>query len=154
MGFRLSELERKLNNIIRYGTIEKIDHSVDKVQIRSGEILTNWIKYFVASAGNTKQRTPASIGEQGVILSPSGDLSQGSFIVGLSFNNSPQVSDSNSDTVWDVEGDFILNVGGQVMIVAPNNVNVIGDVIADGVSLEHHTHGGIKSGPSSTGEPN
>jgi phage baseplate assembly protein gpV len=29
-----------------------------------------------------------------------------------------------------------------------------GDVTAQGVSLVHHTHGGVSSGPDDTGEPN
>lgn len=38
-------------------------------------------------------------------------------------------------------------------ITAPSNVNVNGDVIADSVSLKTHVHGGVTSGPSTTGQP-
>ena len=38
-------------------------------------------------------------------------------------------------------------------ITAPSNVNVNGDVIADGISLVTHIHGGVTSGPSTTGVP-
>jgi phage baseplate assembly protein V len=51
---------------------------------------------------------------------------------------------------------------GQVNIIAPlglnvtaaANVTVTGDVIADGVSLKTHTHGGVFPGNASTSEPN
>lgn len=47
-----------------------------------------------------------------------------------------------------------LKQDGSVVITAPNNVIVHGDVIADGVSLKTHTHGGVESGGSNTGAPN
>jgi hypothetical protein len=40
-----------------------------------------------------------------------------------------------------------------VNVTAPSNVNVTGDVIADGVSLKTHIHSGVTSGPSNTGQP-
>ena len=33
------------------------------------------------------------------------------------------------------------------------NVNVTGDVIADGVSLKYHVHTGVTSGGADTGQP-
>jgi hypothetical protein len=49
---------------------------------------------------------------------------------------------------------------GEVFITAPGgitvvgNVTVTGDVIANGVSLETHTHGGVEPGAGNTGAPN
>ena len=40
-----------------------------------------------------------------------------------------------------------------VEITAPGNVIVHGDVIADGISLKTHRHGGVQSGGSTTGVP-
>lgn len=52
------------------------------------------------------------------------------------------------------------NVSGQVTINSPavqvNNGTVTvsgGDVIADGISLKHHVHGGVQGGSGNTGQP-
>lgn len=46
-----------------------------------------------------------------------------------------------------------LDTNSAVNVVAPSNVNVTGDVIADDISLKTHVHSGVTSGPSNTGEP-
>ncbi|WP_094607727.1 hypothetical protein SPSIL_009110 [Sporomusa silvacetica DSM 10669] len=46
-----------------------------------------------------------------------------------------------------------INVPGPVNIVASGNVNVTGDVIAGGISLKTHVHGGVTSGGSNTSAP-
>jgi phage baseplate assembly protein gpV len=46
-----------------------------------------------------------------------------------------------------------LKQNGSIEITASNNVIVKGDVIADGISLKNHTHGGVESGGSNTGKP-
>ena len=46
-----------------------------------------------------------------------------------------------------------INVPGPVNITANGNVNVTGDVIADGISLKTHVHGGVTSGGSITSSP-
>lgn len=58
-----------------------------------------------------------------------------------------------------VSGDLNLVCDGGVNIVASGNVNVRGDiivegdVIASGISLVNHVHGGVDSGPSTTSTP-
>lgn len=49
----------------------------------------------------------------------------------------------------DINGD--LQVSGD--ITATGEICADGDVLAGGVSGKHHTHGGVQSGSSSTGEP-
>lgn len=46
-----------------------------------------------------------------------------------------------------------LKQDGSIVMTAPNNVIVHGDVIADGISLKNHVHGGVESGGSNTGVP-
>jgi len=61
---------------------------------------------------------------------------------------------------FDTDADLNQTIAGNenttltaMNITAPSNVNVSGDVIADGISLITHVHSGITSGPSNTGEP-
>lgn len=46
-----------------------------------------------------------------------------------------------------------LNQDGSIVMTAPNNVIVNGDVIADGISLKNHVHGGVTAGGDNTGQP-
>lgn len=46
-----------------------------------------------------------------------------------------------------------LKQDGSIVMTAPNNVIVNGDVIADGISLKNHVHGGVESGGSNTSTP-
>lgn len=46
-----------------------------------------------------------------------------------------------------------LKQDGSIIITAPNNIIVNGDVIADGISLKNHVHSGVTSGGDNTGAP-
>lgn len=59
----------------------------------------------------------------------------------------------NADAVTVNAPGVTINADNGVDINSPT-VTCSGDVIASGVSLVHHTHGGVESGPSNTGEPN
>ena len=55
-------------------------------------------------------------------------------------------------------GSPTMDLGGGTMRVIGNlyvdgDIEVTGDVTASGVSLVHHTHGGVQSGGSNTGAP-
>ena len=56
-------------------------------------------------------------------------------------------------TEYHASGDINIISGGSVTITAPGNVTVNGDVIAGGISLKTHVHGGISPGPADTGQP-
>lgn len=92
------------------------------------------------------------------------DLSDGFAIPGP--RSQPRVlSNVSTDTVQlrrDNGSTYIeLDGSNNINIVAPASVNVSspqvvvtgGDVIADGISLKHHTHPGVEPGAGSTGEP-
>lgn len=72
-----AELNRRLENLIRIGTIAAIDHATHRVRVDSGELLTDWLKWRTGRAGATRSWSPPTIGEQVMILSPSGELGNG-----------------------------------------------------------------------------
>jgi phage baseplate assembly protein V len=76
-NFAISELQRKLANIIRIGIIKEIDYEKARVKVKIGEILTDWLPWITSRAGEDKTWSPLSIGEQVVVLSPLGELSLG-----------------------------------------------------------------------------
>lgn len=70
----LIDLARRLANTLRLGTIEQVDHPAARVRVRSGEILTTWLPWFTWRAGATSSWSAPTVGEQVLILAPSGDL--------------------------------------------------------------------------------
>lgn len=83
------ELLRRLENVLRVGTIEQVDHGDARVRVRSGELLTTWLPWFEQRAGDVRTWCPPSIGEQCLLLSPSGDLAAGLVLVGLNSTAHP-----------------------------------------------------------------
>lgn len=69
----LSELNRRLANMIRLGRVAQIDHAECRVRVVSGNILTGWLPWQTSRAGATRTWDPPSVGEQVMIISPSGD---------------------------------------------------------------------------------
>ena len=51
-------------------------------------------------------------------------------------------------------GEIVSAIVGQSIIVNVPKIIVTGDVIAGGISLIHHTHGGVEPGGGSTAPPN
>ncbi|WP_264686486.1 phage baseplate assembly protein V [Wolbachia endosymbiont (group B) of Rhopobota naevana] len=82
-SFAISELNRKLANVIRIGIVKEIDYEKVKVRVKIGEILTDWVPWITSKAGKDRDWCPPDIDEQVVILSPLGELSLGVVLLGI-----------------------------------------------------------------------
>ncbi|MGC4243216.1 MAG: phage baseplate assembly protein V [Herbaspirillum sp.] len=84
----LSELVRTIPNLIRTGKIAEIN--ADKVRVRlSPSLLTTWLQWIALRAGDVIDWCPPSSGEQVIVFSPNGDLTQGKVLAGLFSAESP-----------------------------------------------------------------
>ena len=84
----LSELVRTIPNLIRTGKIAEIN--ANKVRVRlSPTLLTTWLQWIALRAGDVIEWCPPSIGEQVIVFSPNGDLTQGKALAGLFSVESP-----------------------------------------------------------------
>lgn len=79
----LIELSRRLENLIRIGTIHSIDHAAVRVRVQIGNIETQWLPWLEHRAGQTTTWDPPTVGEQVTVLSPSGELAGGIVLRGL-----------------------------------------------------------------------
>lgn len=79
----LTELSRRIENMIRLGTIAEVDHAGVLVRVKSGRLLTDWLPWFERRAGATTTWEPPTIGEQCMIFSPSGEPAGGIVLVGI-----------------------------------------------------------------------
>jgi phage baseplate assembly protein V len=82
-GHAISELDRRLANIVRQGTITELDDANARVKVDIGDLVTDWLPFHAARAGEDRTWHAPEPGEQVTILSPSGELSQGTVIPGI-----------------------------------------------------------------------
>ena len=91
------DINRRLESIIRVGTIAAVDHGNATVQVKSGGLLTDWLPWLERRAGETSDWDPPTPGEQCVILSPSGEPENGFVLCGLFSNAGPAPNDSKDE---------------------------------------------------------
>lgn len=84
----LSDILRKLENLIRTGHIAEVRGDRARVKL-SPSLTTTWLKWYVFRAGDVVSWCSPSLGEQVTVLSPGGELVNGSILVGLYSENSP-----------------------------------------------------------------
>lgn len=82
----LSDVYRRLENLIRFGVIEGIDLSAKPsplVTVRTGGLLTDWLPAQSVAAGNARDVHPPTKGEIALVFSPGGDTAQACAIMGF-----------------------------------------------------------------------
>lgn len=174
----ITDLLRRLENLIRLGTIAAVDHAAARCTVSTGGLSVPNLPWLALRAGDSSDWDPPTVGEQCILFSPSGEPALGIALVGLYSQQRP--APSNSATVRRrkyPDGAVIdydhathtlsatLPAGGKAQLTAPGGVSILGDVditglvtvsddvIAAGISLVNHLHGGVQGGPSKTGAP-
>lgn len=88
-GFDLVELARRLANVIRAGVVAEVDLGRYRVRVRydvdeaGAPVLTAPIPWLVQRAGPDRAWWAPEVGEQVVLLAPSGELTQAYALPGL-----------------------------------------------------------------------
>lgn len=169
------EILRRLENLLRLGTVAEVAHGRARCRVRTGELLTGWLPWLSVRAGGQKGRTwwPPVVGEQCMLLAPSGDLLNAVALCGVFSTSMPAATDNPtecrtdwSDTdsmVHDSEGGHLViqcagsitfKVGGTTLQLTPDGAFVSPDIQGGGrVSLVHHKHTEVRRGNETTGEP-
>lgn len=93
----LADLSRRLESLIRTGTIAAVDLAGVRVKVQTGGLTTHWLPWLEKRAGTTTTWCPPTLGEQVLLLCPSGEPSTGIVLLGL---NSDAIAppDSSADT--------------------------------------------------------
>lgn len=170
-GFDMTEANRRLSNLISIGTVEEVDYATATARIRFGDVVTAPLSMSALRAGGNRAWAPYEVGEQVVVAAPSGNLASGVILGAIYADAAPANGDSadlhrvtyaNGAVIeYDrAANHFRMNLaGGSVEISASGGLTIIGtvtvtgDVIADGISLKNHRHGGVVAGVAQTGVP-
>ena len=145
--FELTELHRRLANMVRLGKVCDTDYSGDmsRVKVAIGAVETAWLPIIAARAGQDRHTWLLDVDEQVVVLSPSGELAQGVVLGSINQQQFSALTDSvdqhctqyrdgavisyNSDKH---HLDVSLPSGATVNIVADGRLTIDGDVKING----------------------
>ncbi|WP_456267652.1 phage baseplate assembly protein V [Kushneria sp. AK178] len=75
-AYRLADLERRLHNLLRVGTVSDVDAASARCRVAAGGIVTTWLPWLTQRAGPDRTWWAPEPGEQVMLLSPSGDSAQ------------------------------------------------------------------------------
>lgn len=90
MEFTLSDLSRRVENLLRVGSIAHVELAQKpRVRVQIGDILTAWIPAATLRAGASKTWNPPTVGEQVLVVSPSGDLASAFAVLAINSNHYP-----------------------------------------------------------------
>lgn len=161
---QIREGDRRAVGGVRLGVVAERDLGRARVRVRLDEqLLTDWLPWGAWAAGRLRVWSPPTIGEQCLVLSPSGDPESGVAMPAVfqQAGSFPTPSDNPDQTLlkWDDGGYFVYDLAQHVMMLhAPCGVWIEGPLIATGdvianagsMSLANHVHGGVVRGISHT----
>ena len=138
-----TDMNRRMANVIRLGTVEELDETGALVRIRSDEFLTDWLPWITTRAGPDRTWWALEVGEQVAVLCPSGEINQGIVLGSIYQDQFPpngKRKDVHRTTYKDgtvVEYDRALHVlriksPNLIKLVVESQISVEGDVYIDG----------------------
>jgi uncharacterized Zn-binding protein involved in type VI secretion len=107
--FPQSETDRRLSGMLMFGTVEAVDHDNARVRVRAGEWISDWLPWNSLAAGEVRHWRPPSIGEQVIILSPSGRPEQAGVIPGFYTTQHAAPSNDDKTVLWELPCGFQLH---------------------------------------------
>lgn len=87
----IAELQRRINNLIRVGTIAEVQGALCRV--KTGNVLTDWRPFLTMRAGTARTSWRPTVGEQVMLLSLSGDIANAYILPALYSDQSPEPDD-------------------------------------------------------------
>ncbi|MFN3881497.1 MAG: phage baseplate assembly protein V [Nitrincola lacisaponensis] len=158
----IADLNRRLESLIRLGSIAEVDHAGRKLRVKTGGLLTGWLPWPAEVGRNYRRWRPLRTGTQVVLACPSGDPAQAVIIQILyttvlnapsadpdvdliQFNDGSiiQYDSSNSHLIAECVGDVTVKSPSEVKIDSPKTI-VTGELSVEGLLI-------YKSGMSGSG---
>lgn len=102
MSFALAEHDRMLAGVVKDCYVVALDLTASPpvCRVSDGDWVSAWVRWHSVAAGKARHWRAPTLGEQGTLLSASGDVSQGTFIPGLYGNAGAQPDNRDHVEVW------------------------------------------------------
>lgn len=140
-----ADISRRLENLIRLGTIAAVDPGTARCRVSTGGLETEWLPWIAQRAGTDRDWNPPSAGEQCLVICPSGDPAVGVVLLGI-YSDSAPANDNSLDrrrtTYRDgavIEYDTathalraVLPAGGTAELIADGGIRIVGDITHQG----------------------
>ncbi|MCS6192166.1 phage baseplate assembly protein V [Shewanella baltica] len=91
----IAELTRRIDNLLRIGTVAEVKG--DSCRVKTGELLTQFRPFFTRRAGTAKTSWRPTVGEQVMLLSLSGDLTNAYILPALYSDENPEPDGNNNN---------------------------------------------------------
>ncbi|AOT09342.1 phage baseplate assembly protein V [Pseudoalteromonas luteoviolacea] len=85
-----SDMQHRFAKLISIGTVEEVDYDLARVKVRIGEWLTAKLPWLTNQAAQDMTWQAPEVGEQVLVLAPSGDMAQGIVLGSLYANGHEQ----------------------------------------------------------------
>jgi phage baseplate assembly protein V len=89
-----ADFQRRLSNLVRVGVVASVDLPNARCKVTIGDLLTAPLPFLTAKAGPDKTWHPPEVGEQVLVLAPSGELTAGFVLGGVYTTTNPPPSAS------------------------------------------------------------
>ena len=101
MSYVSASHDRMLAGLIIPCSVVGVDLAGGTVRVSDGAGWTSaWVRWHSQAAGKARHWRAPSLGEQGALISPSGEPAQGTFVAGLYGNAGPQPDNRDHVEVW------------------------------------------------------
>ena len=84
---RIGEIERRLSNTIRPGTVLEADYAKARIRVTMGDNTSAWLPWLTSRAGEDRTWHAPEVGEQVIVMAPGGELSAGYVMPGGIYKN-------------------------------------------------------------------
>lgn len=166
MSYATAQHDRMIASTVMPCVVVAVDLPAAMVRVQSGDWTSAWVRWHSQAAGKARHWRAPSLGEQGALISPSGETAMGTFIAGLYGNAGAQPDNRDHVEVWRFDdggslvydwaahsytidlpaGNVTVKVGGSVWAMTPDSIrlasgqiNLVGVVTIDGATQINST---------------
>ena len=102
MSYASAQHDRMIAGAIKGCYVVAVDLTASPpvCRVSDGEWVSAWVRWHSVAAGKARHWRAPSMGEQGVLISPSGDVAQGTFVPGLYGNAGAPPDNRDHVEVW------------------------------------------------------
>ena len=161
MSYATAQHDRMIASTVMPCVVVAVDLPAAMVRVQSGEWTSAWVRWHSQAAGKVRHWRVPSLGEQGALISPSGEPAMGTFLPGLYGNAGAQPDNRDHVEVWRFDdggsvvydwedssytidlpsGTVTVKVGGSVLEMTPDStrlvsgaINLVGTITIDGTT--------------------
>lgn len=132
MSAELTDLQQRLANLFRAGTVQEVDLPNSRVRVAFGAgNVSDWVPWMTSRAGGVREWNPPSVGEQVCLICPGGTGNAGFILKGGIYKEGYAANGTAPDRVEiDIPpvGAWIVRCGLVTVEITATGVNIIGPV--------------------------